>query len=105
MPHNEAITSCRARFGCRKVATRCSMAQTRAAQLVRWRGVVVFLLLAFGLAWIPFLLLQANANPVVQVLILLLQFSPAIAAALVRGPLLHEGFADSGLRLNLTRRQ
>jgi membrane protease YdiL (CAAX protease family) len=36
------------------------------------------------------------------VLILLLQFSPAIAAALVRGPLLREGFADSGLRLNLT---
>jgi membrane protease YdiL (CAAX protease family) len=71
---------------------------------VRWRGVLVFLLLAFGLAWIPFLVLYSNTNPAVQVLILLLQFSPAVAAALVRGPLLREGFADSGLRLNLTRR-
>jgi uncharacterized protein len=81
------------------------MEKTRPAHPVRWRGVLVFLLLAFGLAWIPFLLLQANANPAVQVLILLLQFSPAIAAALVRGPLLREGFAGSGLRLNFTSRQ
>lgn len=81
------------------------MAQTPAAHPVRWRGIFVFLLLAFGLAWIPFLVLYSNPNPVVQRLILLVQFSPAIAAALVRGPLLREGFADSGLRLNLTRRQ
>ena len=64
------------------------MAQTAAAHPVRWRGVLVFLLLAFGLAWIPFLPLQANANPAVRVLIVPLQYSPAIAAALVRGPLL-----------------
>jgi membrane protease YdiL (CAAX protease family) len=82
------------------------MVQTRAeTHRVRWRSVSIFLVLAFGLAWIPFLLLQANTNPAVQALIVLLQFSPAIAAALVRGPLLHEGFADSGLRLNLLRRQ
>jgi uncharacterized protein len=81
------------------------MAQTHEVHPVRWRGVLVFLLLAFGLAWIPFLLLHSTTNPAVQVLIVLLQFSPALAAALVRGPLLQEGFADSGLRLNLTRRQ
>jgi membrane protease YdiL (CAAX protease family) len=81
------------------------MDQTAAAVRVSWRGVIVFLLLAFGLTWIPFLILQSNTNPVVQVLILLLQFVPAIAAALVRGPLLREGFADSGLQLNFRRRQ
>jgi membrane protease YdiL (CAAX protease family) len=81
------------------------MDQTAAAVRESWRGVIVFLLLAFGLTWIPFIILQSNTNPVVQVLILLLQFVPAIAAALVRGPLLREGFADSGLRLNLSRRQ
>jgi membrane protease YdiL (CAAX protease family) len=81
------------------------MVRTAAALRVNWRGVSIFLLLAFGLAWIPFLLLQSNTNPVVQVLILLLQFSPAVAAALVRGPLLREGFADAGLRLHLARRQ
>jgi membrane protease YdiL (CAAX protease family) len=81
------------------------MAQARHALAVHWGGVFVFLLLAFGLAWIPFLALHSNTNPTVQTLILLLQFVPAIAAALVRGPLLREGFADSGLRLQLTRRQ
>jgi uncharacterized protein len=80
------------------------MAQTRVAHPVRWRGVLIFLLLAFGLAWIPFLALQPSSTSTVAVLILLLQFSPAIAAVLVRGPLLREGFADSGLRLNLSRR-
>jgi uncharacterized protein len=81
------------------------MVQAGAALRVHWRGVLVFLLLAFGLAWIPFLLLHSNANPTVQRLILLLQFVPASAAVLVRGPLLREGFADAGLRLRLTRRQ
>jgi membrane protease YdiL (CAAX protease family) len=81
------------------------MASMSATRQVSWRGVLIFLGLAFGLAWIPFLLLYANPNPAVQGLIFLLQFSPAIAAALVRGPLLREGFADSGLRLNLRRRQ
>jgi membrane protease YdiL (CAAX protease family) len=81
------------------------MARAHPTHPVRWRGVLVFLLLAFGLAWIPFLALHSNTNPVVQRLILLLQFVPALAAALVRGPLLREGFTDSGLRLNLTRRQ
>jgi membrane protease YdiL (CAAX protease family) len=81
------------------------MASTLVVHPVRWRGVLVFLLLAFGLAWIPFLVLHSNTNPTVQTLILLLQFVPAIAAVLVRGPLLREGFADSGFRLNLTHRQ
>jgi hypothetical protein len=80
------------------------MAQTRVAHPVRWCGVLIFLLLAFGLAWIPFLALRPSSTSTVAVLILLLQFSPAIAAVLVRGPLLREGFADSGLRLNLSRR-
>ena len=79
--------------------------QPRSARRVRWRGVLVFLLLAFGLAWIPFLILRPSSTSAVSVLILLLQFSPAVAAALVRGPLLRERFADSGLRLNLSRRQ
>lgn len=36
-------------------------------------------------------------------LILPLQFAPALAAALVRGPLLSEGFRNSGARLKLNR--
>jgi uncharacterized protein len=78
------------------------MVQGLAAQRIDWRGDWVFLLLAFGLAWIPFVLLYANPNPAVQALIVVLQFALAIAAVLVRGPLLREGFADSGL--HLTRR-
>src|SRR5215469_4711923 len=97
MPH--------ARFAGRDLVRRCRMAHMAATLRVSWRGVLIFLVLAFGLAWIPFLLLHSNTNPAVQVLILLLQFSPAIAAALVRGPLLREGFADAGLRLHLTRHQ
>lgn len=81
------------------------MTKQREAQSVRWRNISVFLLLTFGLAWIPFLVVAAShLTPAAVALILLpLQFAPAIAAFLVRGPLFREGFADSGIRLHLNR--
>lgn len=66
----------------------------------RGRGIAVFLVLSFGLAWLvemglrPFgfnLLTRAS----------LAMFAPAIAAYLVRGPLLQEGFRDSGAAFHL----
>ncbi len=67
---------------------------------IRWRGVAVFLVLAFGLAW----LVEIGLRPFGINLLTraaLAMFAPAIAAYLVRGPLLQDGFRDSGGGLNL----
>lgn len=67
---------------------------------IRWRGVAVFLVLAFGLAW----LVDIGLRPLGINLLTraaLAMFAPAVAAYLVRGPLLQEGFRDSGGGLNL----
>lgn len=62
------------------------------------RGVLVFLLIAFGLAWAGVLVaVLAGAsmeNPLVQ---LPIAFSPAIAAFVVRRWVTREGFRDAGL--------
>jgi membrane protease YdiL (CAAX protease family) len=66
---------------------------------VRWRGIAVFLLLAFGLAW----LIEIGLRPFGLNLLSragLAMFAPAIAAYLVRGPLLDEGFRHSGASFN-----
>jgi membrane protease YdiL (CAAX protease family) len=67
---------------------------------VRGRGVAVYLVLAFGLAW----LVEIGLRPLGVNLLTraaLAMFAPAVAAYLVRGPLLQEGFRDSGGGLNL----
>jgi uncharacterized protein len=69
----------------------------------RVRGVLVFLLIAFGIAWIgmigaPLLLGLSIVNPLVQ---LPFAFAPAIAAIVVRRWVTREGFADAGLALRL----
>jgi membrane protease YdiL (CAAX protease family) len=66
------------------------------------RGVLVFLLIAFGLAWAGVLVAQlagaSMENPLVQ---LPMAFSPAVAAFVVRRWVTKEGFRDTGLALRL----
>lgn len=57
-------------------------------------GVRAFLVLTFGLTWLPFLPVLAG-GPAVP---LLMPFAPAIAALVVRRWVTKEGFADLGLR-------
>jgi uncharacterized protein len=63
-------------------------------------GIVVFLLIAFGLAWIPFVPSLFGREPVG---LILMPVAPAIAAIVVRRWVTREGFRDSGLRPNLRR--
>jgi uncharacterized protein len=70
---------------------------------MKTRGVLAYLLLAFGLAWstifVARLLLGLSLeNSLVQIPI---AFSPAIAAVIVRRWITREGFADAGLALHL----
>lgn len=79
------------------------------------KGITVYLLFAFGLAWIPLAIqwflglrsLSDNAtflDYAVFVLITLpTSFAPAIGAIVVRKWVTREGFADAGLRLNIRR--
>ena len=64
------------------------------------RGVVAFLALAFGLAWIPFLAIPLGLPSYGTVL---MPFAPAIACFVVRKWVTREGFGDAGLRPNLRR--
>lgn len=74
----------------------------------RWRGVIVYLALAFGLAWIVqvALVLVARSDPGllallrggnVLVVALFLMWPPAIAAYVVRRTVEHGDFRDAGL--------
>lgn len=69
---------------------------------LKTKGVLTFLLIAFGLAWAAILVAQLLDlpldNPLVQ---LPIAFSPAIAAVIVRGWVTREGFRDAGLRPRL----
>ncbi len=71
------------------------------------RGIVAYLLIAFGLAWgawIPLWLLHVSAaSQLFQWLSLAGAFAPALATIVVRLWITHEGFADAGLRLHLRR--
>lgn len=72
------------------------------------RGVVAYLLLAFGLAWglwaIALRAVPASPrDPLFQLLLLPGGFAPALAAAIVRRWITREGFADAGLRPHLRR--
>ena len=60
--------------------------------------VATFLVLAFGLAWLPFLAQTAGLGPVGPVL---MPVAPAIACIVVRRWVSREGFADAGLRPRL----
>lgn len=70
----------------------------------RAKGVIAFLLLAFGLAWAGMFIARLGlglslVNPLVQ--LAGLAFTPAIAAFVVRKWVTKEGFADTGMKLRL----
>jgi len=69
------------------------------------KGIVSFLVIAFGLAWIlweiPFLIGLSPRRPLFQLALLPGGFAPAVAALVVRKWITREGFADAGLALNL----
>ncbi|ALG09811.1 CPBP family intramembrane glutamic endopeptidase [Kibdelosporangium phytohabitans] len=74
------------------------------ATVVRTRanGLVVFLVLAFTLAWVGMIGAYALGFSLVSPLVQLpFAFAPALAAFIVRKWVTGEGFADAGLRLRL----
>jgi membrane protease YdiL (CAAX protease family) len=66
-------------------------------------GIVIFLLIAVGGAWIiwgiAWLLGVLNTGPIGQVAVGIGAFAPALATIVVRRWVTREGFADAGLRL------
>jgi hypothetical protein len=73
------------------------------------RGVVAYLALAFGLAWVPELAALARGvrvappTPGGTALLALVMFAPGASAFLVRRFVTREGFADAGLRVGPRR--
>jgi membrane protease YdiL (CAAX protease family) len=69
------------------------------------RGILVYLSIAFGLAWVlwevPLRLGLSPRNPLFQLAVLPGAFAPAVATVVVRKWVTREGFEDAGLRLNL----
>jgi len=78
----------------------------------RNKGIIVFLLIAFGLAWIawtiPIRWNVSTGNPLLQLALMPLAalpggFAPAVAAFVVRKWVTREGFGDAGLAWNVRR--
>src|SRR5271165_1746749 len=71
------------------------------------KGVIAYLLIAFGMAWalweIVIALGLSVTNPLFQIAILPGAFAPAIATFVVRKWITREGFADAGLRLDFRK--
>src|ERR1017187_2275015 len=71
------------------------------------KGVVAYLLIAFGMAWAIWEILIRLGfsldNPLFKIASFPAAFAPAIAAFIVRKWITREGFADAGLRLTLGR--
>jgi hypothetical protein len=70
---------------------------------MRSRGIVGYLTLSFGPAWLAWAAVGAMGHSLDDPLIQLLTaaFMPALAATIVRRWITREGFADAGLRLRL----
>jgi len=72
------------------------------------RGVLWFLILAFGIAWlfweIPLRAGLALGDPMFQLFLLPGSFAPAIAAVVVRKWITREGFEDAGFKLHFKKR-
>ncbi|MGB7554028.1 MAG: CPBP family intramembrane glutamic endopeptidase [Candidatus Korobacteraceae bacterium] len=71
------------------------------------KGIIAFLLIAFGIAWASWEAMYRLKATVPAVLLGLLMapavFAPAIACFVVRKWITREGFADAGLRLHLRK--
>ncbi|MEU5844538.1 CPBP family intramembrane glutamic endopeptidase [Rhodococcus sp. NPDC047139] len=78
-------------------------AALRESARVRRRGVLWFLLIAFGGAWLPWLGVHLAGGSMDNVLIQLgtAAFVPAIAACVVRRWVTRQGFANSGMGLDV----
>jgi len=70
---------------------------SRSTPTVNWTGIVLFIVLTFGISWATWLGLRALGVPFV-IRTAIGMFGPALAALLVR-LIRREGFADAGLRL------
>jgi uncharacterized protein len=72
---------------------------------MKTKGIVAFLILAFGLAWvlweIPIRMGVPVTAPLFQLFVIPGTFAPAIAAFIVRAFITREGFSDVGLGLGL----
>jgi uncharacterized protein len=84
------------------VTGRCRLALRCAVPCGDGRGVSAFLVIAFGLAWLPFLAQAAGAGAVGPVL---MPVAPAVACLVVRRWVTREGFGDAGLRWRPNPRQ
>jgi uncharacterized protein len=73
----------------------------------RTKGIVVYLLIAFGLAWANWEIVLRSGiaidNPLFKFLSMPSAFAPAIGCFLVRKWVTREGFGDAGLRPNLSK--
>ena len=71
------------------------------------KGIFAFLLIAFGLAWIPWEIAIRHGisvrSPMFQFASLPGAFSPAFAAFVVRKWITREGFADAGLKIDVSK--
>ncbi len=72
------------------------------------KGVIAYLLIAFGMAWAPIEIpIRFGGIPygshLLKLVWLPIAFAPAVAAFIVRKWITREGFADAGLKLNLQR--
>ena len=71
------------------------------------KGIVAFLLIAFGLAWIPWEIAIRHGisvrSPMFQFALLPIGFAPAFAAFVVRKWITREGFGDAGLKINASK--
>ena len=70
---------------------------SRSTPTMNWTGIVLFIVLTFGISWATWLGLRALGVPFV-IRTAIGMFGPALAALLVR-LIRREGFADAGLRL------
>ncbi len=64
------------------------------------RGIILYLIIAFGFSWAVEIGLRAAGVPFL-IRTVIAMFGPALACVLVRGPLLREGFADAGLAVRM----
>jgi uncharacterized protein len=74
-----------------------------ASMHTRTQGILAYLLIAFGIAWVNWEIVLRHGFSVSSPLNYPGSFAPAIAAFVVRKWISREGFADSGLRLNLRK--
>jgi uncharacterized protein len=83
---------------------------TQTKMNTKTKGILVYLLITFGGAWTVWILLwllgisASRTSLQSQLLSLLAEYAPAIAALIVRRWMTHEHFADAGLRLYVRKK-